>query len=154
MTDLSGPHPTLPGERPPHFLRRFAKLWGFAAFVIVVVLLFRHVLLPFVLGCMVAYILSPAVNRMSSWHVRGRRLPRGLAVLSCYVVVLAVVGLFFGAFLPKLSGDFAALGREAPRLYERANKDWTPRLARWIEARFPSLAAEAVPPPPGPLAPS
>ena len=145
--DLSGPQPTLPGERPPSFLRRLAKLWGFAAFVVVVAIFFRHVLLPFVLACMLAYILAPVVNRMAAWEVRGRRFPRGLAVLSCYVVLLALVGVFFGGFLPKLSGDFANLGREAPRLYERLHSEWTPRVARWIEGRFPSLKVEPTPAP-------
>jgi predicted PurR-regulated permease PerM len=146
-SDVSGPYPTLPGTKPPHWIRRFAKLWGFAAFVIVVAIFFRHVLLPFVLACMVAYILAPAVNRMSSWHLRGRRVPRGAAVIVCYVVLLAVLGLFFGGFLPKLSGDFAALGREAPRLWERLNREWAPRVAHWLEERFPSLQPGPAPPP-------
>jgi predicted PurR-regulated permease PerM len=120
-----------------------------------VAVFFRHVLLPFVLGCMVAYILAPIVNRMSSWRLRGRRIPRGLAVIVCYVILLAVLGVFFGAFLPKLSGDFAALGRETPRLYERLNRDWTPRVAHWLEKRFPSLQAPApVIAPPGPPPPA
>ena len=136
-------------------MRRFARLWGFAAFVVVVALLFREVLLPFVFAVTVAYILAPAVNRMSSWKARGRHLPRGLAVIICYLGLLAVMVLFFGAFLPRLSGDFARLGREAPKLWDRANKDFVPRVARWLEHRFPSLAP-APPvgppePPPGPI---
>src|SRR5262249_22722860 len=123
--DLSGPQPTLPGERQ-HWIRRFAKLWGFAGFVLVVAVFFREVLLPFVLACMIAYILAPVVNRMSSWRFRGRAMPRGLAVIICYVVLLTGLGVFFGGFLPKLSGDLANLGREAPRLWDRINRDWTP----------------------------
>ncbi|MBI4512335.1 MAG: AI-2E family transporter [Deltaproteobacteria bacterium] len=50
------------------------------------------------------------------------------------------MGLFFAAFLPRLSGDFARLGREAPKLWARVNDEWTPQAARWLERRFPSLA--------------
>ncbi len=134
--------------------RRFAKLWGFALFCALVAWWFRDVLLPFVFALGVAYILAPVVNRLSAIRIGRRRMPRGAAVLICYVVLLSVLALFFTAFLPRLSGDFARLGREAPSLWEKVNKEWTPKTARWLEKRFPSLkprqpvAPEA---PPGPM---
>lgn len=121
------------------WLRRFAKLWGFALFIVVIAYWFRNVLLPFVLAITLAYILAPVVNRMATWRIGRRTMPRGLAVILCYVVLLSGMGLFFATFLPRLSRDFARLGREAPKLWERANEDYIPRAARWIEARFPSL---------------
>lgn len=119
--------------------KRFAKRWGFALFIVVVAWWFRDVLLPFVFAVVVAYILAPVVNRLSRIRVGRRTLPRGAAVLLCYIVVLSSLGLFFTAFLPRLSGDFARLGSEAPKLWERVNKEWAPKTARWLEKRFPSL---------------
>jgi predicted PurR-regulated permease PerM len=77
-------------------------------------------------------------------------LPRGLAVLLCYIVLLSAIALFFVSFLPRLSRDTARLGHEAPELWARVNDEWAPRLAHWLEEQFPSLAPEppgAEPPP-------
>jgi predicted PurR-regulated permease PerM len=124
------------------WFRRFAKLWGFALFVVLLAWLFRAVLLPFVFAVVVAYILAPAVNRLARVRVGAHTMPRGLAVIICYVVLLSAIGLFFAAFLPRLSGDVARLGREGPRLWAKVNDEWTPTAARWLEKRFPSLAQD------------
>lgn len=118
------------------WMRRFAKLWGFALFCIFVVYVFRHVALPFLFAILVAYILAPAVDRMARLRVLGRPFPRGLAVIILYINVLAVLGLFIGYFIPKLSGDFARLFREAPVLTRRLNDEWLPRIGGWVDERF------------------
>jgi predicted PurR-regulated permease PerM len=131
----------------PSAFRRFWRLWGFAAFLVIVAYFFREVLVPFIFAAVLAYILAPAVDRLARL-----RLPRGLAVIVCYVAVISVAVVFFVAFLPRLSTDLARLGKEAPQLWERAQKEWTPLAARWIERHFPSLAPEVeapAPPPPG-----
>src|SRR6185295_10595772 len=101
------------GSRTLGWLRRFAKLWGFALFCVLVVYLFRDVALPFLFAILVAYILAPLVNRISRVPIRGWQFPRALAVIVLYLNILAVLGLFIGYFIPKLSGDFARLFREA-----------------------------------------
>lgn len=145
----TGAFPT--GGPPPTEWKRFLRRWGFFAFIIVVAYWFREVLLPFVLALTVAYILAPPVNRLSRIRLgRTRTLPRGAAVLICYLVVLASISLFIVGFLPRLSGDFARLGEEAPKLWDKVNKDYTPRLAHWLEHKFPSLK-QANTPAPGPV---
>ncbi len=69
-----------------------------------------------------------------------RRMPRGLAIIICYIVFLAAVTGFMFLLVPRLSSDIARIGKEAPGLYKRINEEWTPELARWLEQRFPSLA--------------
>src|SRR6185295_5640849 len=64
------------GTRTLGWLRRFAKLWGFALFCVLVVYLFRAVALPFLFAILVAYILAPLVNRFSRIQIRGRPFPR------------------------------------------------------------------------------
>jgi predicted PurR-regulated permease PerM len=77
-------------------------------------------------------------------------MPRGLAIILCYVVFLAALGLFMAALLPRLSKDAARIGSEAPELYKKLNDQWAPQLAHWLERRFPSMAppleADAVEP--------
>jgi predicted PurR-regulated permease PerM len=129
------------------WFKRFAGLWGFAAFLVVVAYLFRSVLVPFIFALVVAYILAPAVDRISGWRLGRAHLPRGLAVLVIYVIVLAGLSLFFTAFLPRLSADFVRFGREAPKIWERAQNEWTQIAARWLERHFPSLTPDTTPTP-------
>src|SRR5438045_2226275 len=83
-TGAGAPHPPR-AARTLGWLRRFAKLWGFALFCILVVYLFRDVALPFLFAILVAYILAPVVNRLSAIKIRGRGFPRALAVIVLYL---------------------------------------------------------------------
>ncbi|HUS67479.1 MAG TPA: AI-2E family transporter [Kofleriaceae bacterium] len=122
--------------------RRTAKLWGFLGFAILVLVLARHVVLPFIFALLVAYIFAPIVNRMSRTRDGRKRMPRGLAIILCYIVLLTAVGLFLVALLPRLYKDVGRLGREAPTAYQRLNDVWVPQFASWLEERFPSLRAQ------------
>lgn len=116
--------------------RRFAKLWGFALFCVFVVYFFREVALPFVFAILVAYILAPLVDRMARLRVWGRPFPRGLAVVLLYINILAVLGLFVGYFIPRLSGDIARVFREAPELFKKLDQEYLPRIGGWIDDKF------------------
>ncbi len=137
--------------------RRFAKLWGFALFCVFVVYIFRDVALPFVFAILVAYILAPVVDRMARLRVGGRPFPRGLAVILLYINILAVLGLFIGYFIPKLSGDIARVFREAPELFRKLDQEYLPRIGSWVDVRFgagtQAAVAETLPTPPA-LAPT
>jgi predicted PurR-regulated permease PerM len=152
--------PAPPATRTLAWLRQFAKLWGFALFCILVVYIFREVSLPFLFAILVAYILAPIVDRMSRLKIGGRPFPRAAAVIILYINILAGLGLFIGYFIPKLSGDFARLFREAPQLFAKVNKEWLPRAGAWVDTHFgPEAAeggegaAEAPPRPPEPIPP-
>jgi predicted PurR-regulated permease PerM len=134
--------PAPPATRTLAWLRQFAKLWGFALFCVLVVYIFREVSLPFLFAILVAYILAPIVERMSRLRVGGRPFPRSAAVIILYINILAGLGLFIGYFIPKLSGDFARLFREAPQLFAKVNKDWLPRAGAWVDTHFGPEAAE------------
>jgi predicted PurR-regulated permease PerM len=121
-------------------LRLFVRRWGFPLFVLLVVILGREVLLPFVFAGLIAYILAPVVHRMADRPDGRRRMPRGVAIIICYLVFISLVAGFLLLLVPRLSSDVARLGKEAPGLYKRINEEWTPQAARWLEDRFPSLA--------------
>jgi predicted PurR-regulated permease PerM len=120
-------------------LRRFVTRWGFPLFVLLVLILGREVLLPFVFAGLIAYILTPVVHWMADRKDGTRRMPRGLAIVMCYLVFISLVAGFLLLLVPRLSRDVARLGKEAPGLYKRINEEWTPQAARWLEERFPSL---------------
>jgi predicted PurR-regulated permease PerM len=126
----------LPASRTFAWLRQFAKLWGFALFCVFVVYFFREVALPFLFAILVAYILAPLVDRLAGYKIGGRPFPRALAVILLYINILAALSLFIGYFIPKLSGDFARLFREAPQLFSRLNKEVLPRAGAWVDTKF------------------
>jgi predicted PurR-regulated permease PerM len=120
-------------------LRRFVTRWGFPLFVVLILFLGREVLLPFVFAGLIAYILTPVVRWMVDRPDGTRRMPRGLAVVMCYLVFISLVAGFLFLLVPRLSRDVQRLGKEAPGLYKRINEEWTPEVARWLEGRFPAL---------------
>jgi predicted PurR-regulated permease PerM len=147
MTDqtLSDPLPPVPGSstregpvrtRTVGWLRRFAKLWGFALFCVFIVYAFREVALPFLFAVLVAYILAPLVDRFARLKIRGKPFPRGLAVIILYINIIALLSIFISYFIPKLSSDFARMFREAPQMIRRVNRVWVPRAGAWIDERF------------------
>jgi predicted PurR-regulated permease PerM len=139
------------GEGGP--ARRFLGRWGFPLFVLLVLVLGREVLLPFVFAGLIAYILTPVVQWMSDRRDGTRRMHRGLAIVMCYLAFISLVAGFLLLLVPRLSRDIARLGKEAPGLYKRINEEWTPEAARWLERRFPSLAGvKAAPEDPGVIA--
>jgi predicted PurR-regulated permease PerM len=127
---------TSSASRTLAWLRQFAKLWGFALFCMLVVYIFREVVLPFLFAILVAYILAPLVDRFGALRVGARPFPRGAAVIILYVFILSGLSLFIGYFVPKLSGDFARLFREAPGLFAKVNNNWLPKAGAWIDTHF------------------
>ncbi|HET7500383.1 MAG TPA: AI-2E family transporter [Kofleriaceae bacterium] len=126
-------------------LWRFIARWGFPLFVLLVLVLGREVLLPFVFAGLIAYILAPVVHWMSDRSDGTRRMPRGLAIVACYLVFISLAAGFLLLLVPRISRDVARLGAEAPGLYRRINEEWTPQTAHWLEARFPSLVGVKAP---------
>jgi predicted PurR-regulated permease PerM len=120
--------------------RRFLARWGFPLFVLVIVILGRGVLLPFVFAGLIAYILAPVVRWMSERKDGTRRMPRGLAIIICYIVFIAAVVGFMFLVVPKLARDIKRLSSQISM--QKINEEWTPEVAHWLEERFPSLAVK------------
>jgi predicted PurR-regulated permease PerM len=125
-----------PASRTLAWLRQFAKLWGFALFCVLVVFIFREVVLPFLFAMLVAYILAPLVERMGRLRIGGRPFPRAAAVIILYINIIAILSVTIGYFVPRLSGDFARLFREAPQLFARVNRELLPRAGAWVDAHL------------------
>ena len=121
-------------------LTRFLANWGLPLFVVFILIVGRSVLLPFVFAALIAYLLAPVVTWMAERKDGTTRMPRGLAIVFCYIVFLAAITGFMFLLVPRLSKDIARIGKEAPSVYKRINEEWTPEVARWLERRFPSLA--------------
>ncbi len=134
-------------------MRTFLRRWGFPLFVVLVLVLGRKVLLPFIFAALIAYVLAPVIRWMAHRKDGTSRMPRGLAIIICYIIFIAAVVGFFFLLVPRLYKDVARIGKEMPALYKKVNEEYTPQLARYLEERFPSLAPKRALPEEAPLVP-
>jgi predicted PurR-regulated permease PerM len=135
------------------WLRQTARLWGFLAFIGLILLVFRSVIMPFVLAMLVAYVLAPLVRYLGRLRFGSRTLPRFIWVIAVFAVVLALMGLFFTTFVPRLSGDLKRIVKEAPVFWKKVRESYVPAVASYVQANFgdemkPDLSALGKPPQP------
>ena len=91
--------------------REQAKYWSIAAVALFAVLwALGDVILPFVLGAAVAYLLDPLADRLERWG-----LPRVAAVIVMTVAGLLLFVLLILLIIPTIVSQAAALFEAAPQ---------------------------------------
>ena len=147
--DVSQPN-VRPAELPPNtafgVVLRFLRRWGFPLFVLLVLILGRSVLLPFIFAVLIAYLLAPVVRWLAQSKSGQPRMPRGLAIVLCYVAFLSSVGAFVTILIPRIAEDVHRVSEEAPRMIETLDKEWLPKTSAWLESHFPFLKPKPVQP--------
>lgn len=93
--------------------RRFALLAALWVAIAAVLVLFRNVLLVMSVACLIAYVLQPAVRRMSEWHPGRFHLPRWTCVILLYAVFFAAVYLFSLTVVPQIYGELKRITVES-----------------------------------------
>lgn len=131
------------GETFFGWLRNTARLWGFIAFLLLIVVLFRQVVLPFLLALLVTYVLAPVLNALCRLRIKGRTVPRFVWLIGMYVVLLGMLGLFFTLFVPRVTQDFKRVVSEAPQLAKKVRERWVPAVEAWVERNFNEKVAPA-----------
>lgn len=116
-------------------VRRFWRLWGLAAFLLLLLIWFRGIVLPFVFATLVAYLLEPLVRRMAPRL--GER--RGLAVVLLYLALLGLGLGFLGGVLPGVVSDLSKLRESTPSAVAKFDQEWLPRVSEWFEDTFPGM---------------
>lgn len=107
-----------------------ARLWLFAAAALALVLwALGDIVLPFVLGAGLAYLLNPLVEGLARWG-----LPRAAAVALIAALTLLGLGLAVLLLIPMLITEGAALIAAAPALFSA--------LAGAVAERFPELSID------------
>ncbi len=139
-----------PGPAPPVSAPLARWRWGFLGFALLVVVVFHSVLMPFVLGALIAFILAPIVGRVARLRLGRFAVPRGLGVILVYIVLsLGIYGLG-RALLPLIVEDVGRLVREAPAFAARVQGEYIPQAEAWLQTNLPSapgLDVEAEPRP-------
>ncbi len=107
-----------------------ARIWGVAAAVFLILLwLLGDVLLPFVLGGALAYLLDPLADRLQR-----AGLKRIWAVVIITLTALLALALSVLLLVPTLVSQAEALVEVAPSLFQQ--------VTDWLMIRFPELAEE------------
>jgi predicted PurR-regulated permease PerM len=110
--------------------------WALPLSLGLVLLLFHAVMLPFILGVLIAYVLAPVVNAIAALRIGRGRLPRGIAVILVYLGLAASLTIFLLTFLPRVSSDFARLIHETPRFLKLVRTEYVPRADAWVDERL------------------
>ena len=99
-----------------------------AALLVAFVAWASEVLLPFVLGMIIAYVLTPLVARAER-----ARVPRPAAILLVYAFTLSVIYCSIAAIAPRIYTEAAKFTGDAPALLDEASKNWGPRVEEWVQ---------------------
>jgi predicted PurR-regulated permease PerM len=99
-----------------------------ALFLVGFVVWASEVLLPFFLGLIIAYVLTPLVARAER-----ARIPRPAAILLVYAVTLSAIYFSIAAIAPRIYAEGAKFARDAPALLDEAAKSWGPRVEDWVQ---------------------
>jgi putative heme transporter len=97
-----------PAESRKHLL----ILLGLWLTVVVVLVACHSVLLPFASAALIAYLVHPLVTRITRLQVRGKSVPRWVAILAIYVLFFLVAYLFFITMVPQLYQELARISRD------------------------------------------
>lgn len=104
-----------------------AKYWGIAAAVFFFVLWWLgDVILPFVLGGALAYMLDPLADRLERLG-----LSRAMAVVTITLSALLIVVMLFLLVIPLLVQQATALINTAPQMFQQ--------LQSWLTTQFPEV---------------
>jgi predicted PurR-regulated permease PerM len=131
--------PDMPSAGPGSRLRRRVFLFGFLLLTIVVLVIARAVLLPFLFAIVVAYVLSPVVDAAERRRPFGRTLPRWAVVVMLYVALIGSTVTVIAFSVPRLASELTRLAREVPRIAAQAREEWIPVLeerVREVSARY------------------
>jgi predicted PurR-regulated permease PerM len=110
-----------------HPAQRLALAWlGLALGCLGLVWLLSPVLMPFVTAAVLAYVLAPAVERLTR-----RRWPRVVAVVIVELIALALVTGVLLLIVPILSRELPLLREQIPVLAGRINETVVPLLRGW-----------------------
>ena len=112
-------------------LRNQVLIWvTFLVVLILLLWLFRSILLPFVVGAALAYLLNPLVNQLQKW-----RFNRALATTVVLFSVITIVLSIFFMFVPMIGQQIIGLIQRLPGYVadlQAMFARWSPEINEWL----------------------
>lgn len=94
------------------------------------------VLIPFLLAGFLAYLFNPLVNKLSSLHIKKRKLPRLVSVLIVFLSLLLLSAILILWLIPILVTQLSHLVINATHWFEIIEKEWLPWLAQHLDIKL------------------
>lgn len=102
---------------------------------VVVLLVVREVLLPFMLAFALAYVITPPVRWLSAQRLPGgRMLPRWASVLVLYAVAGTLIWVGGRVFIPQLYKEVTRLTKESSEIFHQLSDENIALTAKKLEA--------------------
>jgi putative heme transporter len=118
---------------PLPFRRRATMLVILWLALVAVPVLFPSAILPFAGSALIAYLVAPMVNWLTSQRIRGRLIPRWVAILLIYAVFFCGVYLFMIAIVPQLYREMVRITSNAVAFARSLTPERVQELARQAE---------------------
>jgi predicted PurR-regulated permease PerM len=107
-----------------------ATFWiAVCAVALVALVLLRQILLPFLVGAMLAYLLVPAVDRLEGFGIN-----RSFAALAVFLPLVAGLVAFLLVMLPAIIGELRFFVEEFPRYVTRLQSLITDASGPWLHS--------------------
>ena len=115
---------------------------GLIIAVILIVIFLNEILFPFLLAGFLAYVLSPVIDKINKWKINKKKLPRGLAIIIVYFLILFSL-ISGGIYLvPKVTLEIGRLIEEFPEAVTTLTQQWIPKINKKINelvSLFPEI---------------
>ncbi|KFC72424.1 putative permease often clustered with de novo purine synthesis [Devosia sp. LC5] len=112
-------------------LRNQVLIWiSFLVVLILLLWLFRGILLPFVVGAALAYLLNPLVNQLQQW-----KFNRGSATAVVLLCVIAIIVSLFVMLVPLIGQQVVGLIQRLPGYVadlQALIRRWSPEINEWL----------------------
>lgn len=126
------PDPPVTRSRPPNgkqrigyrsvsFLRARWRPLLLIGFIVLVLILFKAVLTPFIIAFALAYVLYPAIKRLTRFQIRQRHLPVWVSILIVYVVLIGGILSLISLTGPPVLAQFQKLIDNVPVYADQAD---------------------------------
>jgi predicted PurR-regulated permease PerM len=89
--------------------------------------LIKGVLLPFVLGTLIAYFLDPAADKLEEW-----RFSRSLATATITLLFFTIMLLFLLLIIPTIAGQFSGLLADLPSYFNDISNKYEQQVSGWL----------------------
>lgn len=121
-------------------LRRFMVPIGVFCFLALLFLLFREILLPFILALVIVYLMEPIISRFGYTPEDPRGVPRWLAVILVYLVFFGVVSATVVGFVPRFVSEIVRFGETVPEEVQHFRNVQLPGLNKQLKGFINSYA--------------
>jgi predicted PurR-regulated permease PerM len=103
--------------------------------VLTVVFLYmvRTVLTPFLIALVLVYLLNPAVTALTRVRIRGRQMPRFVAVLLVMGALLGGIVVLVSFLVPAVAQEIRPFRAAVSTYYHQVVDDHLPNLVRWLQ---------------------